>query len=179
VNIERGAPDDAEAIAAAHVDAWRETYAGLLPPSIYAAKTVEMMTPRWRDSLERGEAVFVVRDGTAIEGVALAGARRDETLPFEADVRAIYLRRRAQGFGLGRRLMAAMASDLLARDFRGCGLWALESNMRARRFYEMLGGRVVATSTEHAPDGSAVHVGYGWNDVSAWLISPPRPETGG
>jgi GNAT superfamily N-acetyltransferase len=179
MNIERGVPDDAEAIAAAHVDSWRETYAGLLPPSIYAAKTVAVMAPRWRNSLERGEAVFLVRDGAAIEGVAFAGARRDETLPFEADVRAIYLRGRAQGFGFGRGLMAAMAADLLARGFRGCGLWALEGNARARRFYEMLGGRVVTTTTEHAPDGSAVHVAYGWSDVSAWLISPPRPETGG
>ncbi len=178
MKIDRARPGEAEAIAEMHVAAWRETYPDLLPPSMFAQKTVAGMTPRWHDSLERGEAVFVVRNGAAIVGVAMAGTQRDAELPFSAGVRTIYLLRAAQGLGLGRGLMAAMAEDLLARGLMSCSLWALGDNATARRFYERLGGRVILTKPEIFPDGEIEHVAYGWDNVSAWLIRPPAAGSG-
>jgi len=47
VTIRPAGLDDAPAIAAIHVAAWQETYAGLLPPEMIAAQTVERRLAAW------------------------------------------------------------------------------------------------------------------------------------
>ena len=46
--IRRARPEDAGAIAAVHVAAWREAYAGLVPAEALAALSVEARTAFWR-----------------------------------------------------------------------------------------------------------------------------------
>jgi len=60
-------------------------------------------------------------------------------------VNAIYALPGAWGTGAGRRLMAAVLDALPGEGFGQVTLWVLDSNARARRFYERAG---------FAPDGA-------------------------
>ena len=55
------------------------------------------------------------------------------------EVVAIYARPEAWGTGAGRALMMAALDGLRGAGFRDATLWVLDSNARARRFYERAG----------------------------------------
>ena len=186
VAIRRAQAGDAAAIAAVHVAAWRETYAGLVPERMLSAFAVAERTRRWHriltapdPSLETAVLVAVARD-RGIVGFGSCGRQPMADLVadgFAGEFSALYLLAAQQRQGVGRRLMGLMAQDLLARELRGAALWVLRDNEPARRFYEALGAKVVSqrveTVDEHIgggrarpPDDKLHEVAYGWPDLS-------------
>jgi ribosomal protein S18 acetylase RimI-like enzyme len=173
--IRRAIPSDATAIAAIHVTAWREAYAGLLPQRLLRSLSVAEATEKWRGTLTPTDAtsrpaVFVaVRPDRTLAGFGSCGRQRAATLiadGFKGEIEAIYLLEADQGRGLGRRLMVEMARALMDRGLDSAGLWVLRDNQRSRRFYEMLGGRLLGERLEMR-GGVAFHeVAYGWPDLS-------------
>jgi ribosomal protein S18 acetylase RimI-like enzyme len=191
VAIRRAQPDDAEAIATVHVTAWRQTYTGLVPARMLNAFPVARRIRRWHRILaspdpSRESAVFVATlPDRTILGFGSCGRQPAPDLVaagFAGEVSALYLLAAHQRRGIGRRLMALMAQDLLARDMRGAALWVLRDNAPARRFYETLGAQVVGqrveTVDEHltgrrrrAQDQALLHeLAYGWPDLA--LLAP-------
>lgn len=161
---------DAARIGAVHVAAWRETYAGLMPPSRLATLDVDERSAMWRRQLASGTArgIVVAEERGLIVGFASCARQRAPALAaagYAGEVPAIYLLRANQGRGTGRLLLQAMARRLIAEGYRGMALWVLATNAPARAFYERLGGIVIAEKVE---DGLA-EVAYGWRDVAGIL----------
>jgi len=156
-------PDDAEAIADAHVRGWRAAYRGLVPDAILDGLSVERRAVSWRDTIESQLAAaspagrtWVVEEGL-VKGFAATGAIRDGSdepggLAGAGEVLAIYLAPEARGRGLGRVLISHAVDDLCARAFDPIVVWVFEANMDARRFYEAAGFR---------PDGARQPVDFG------------------
>ena len=172
-NIRLAEPADGMALGRLHIAAWHETYQGLVPDSLLGGLDPEKRGMVWEEMLRdpgRHQDVRVhlaEQDGEMI-GFAACGAQMDETLAaagFDGEIGAIYLRRAAQGRGLGRLLMRTAAADLRGRGFRGASLWVLVGNRPARRFYEHLGGIVVGEKRDVRPEGELVEVAYGWSDL--------------
>ena len=184
VTIRRAEAGDAAAIAAVHVTAWHEAYAGLVPARMLSAFSVARRTRRWHRILtapdpSRASAVFVAvaRDRGTI-GFGSCGRQPAPDLVaagFAGEFSALYLLAAHQRQGVGRRLMRLMAQDLLAREMEGAALWVLRDNEPARRFYEALGAAVAGQRIERvdphigerarAPD-VLYEVAYGWPDLS-------------
>ena len=99
-------------LASAHVQAWRETYQGIVPDHVLAPLDPAKRAAMWRGRVEGGGTVQLGVDAEGIAGFADAGAQRDASLSFAGEIYAIYVLRRAQRRGLGRRLMGAMAHQL-------------------------------------------------------------------
>lgn len=60
--------------------------------------------------------------------------------------------------------MGAMSSDLQRRGFNAAALWVLRDNLKARRFYEHIGGKLIA-EREDVRDGTIlIELAYGWPD---------------
>lgn len=72
-------------------------------------------------------------------GCITYGKSRDDKFPDWGEIIAIYLIREYMGKGYGKSLMNAALSDLKIQGFSNIYLWVLETNKRARRFYEKLG----------------------------------------
>lgn len=87
--------------------------------------------------------VLVADDGRHILGfVSYASSGDNDADPSRVgEVGAIYLRPDAWGKGVGRRLMDAAFGRLADAGFAEATLWVLDSNVRARRFYEAGGWR--------------------------------------
>ena len=172
IHIRRAGMADAEAIAAVHVAAWRETYADLMPAETLASLSVDERAVRWRRILGEpdpavGTAAFVAcAPDAAVVGFGSCGRQRSQGLAdagFGGEFQAIYILRVAQRRGVGRALMAEMGRDLAGRGLRGGGLWVLESNQSARSFYEALGGRVIGEREDRRGGGLVfAEVAYGW-----------------
>jgi ribosomal protein S18 acetylase RimI-like enzyme len=72
--------------------------------------------------------------------VAYSPSRDDDADPdLVGEIDAIYVLPSAWGEGVGRRLMGAALARLAEAEFVQVTLWVLDSNIRARRFYEIAG----------------------------------------
>ncbi|HYL41089.1 MAG TPA: GNAT family N-acetyltransferase [Candidatus Binatus sp.] len=109
-----------------------------------------------------GQAVFVIAARGTVVGTAIWAPSGDpDATPDTAEVRTIYLGPDAIGRGLGRHLLATVVSDVADHGLRVATLWVLESNARARRFYEAAGWRADgAIKTDERRDGSLHEVRY-------------------
>ena len=178
VTIRPAGLDDAPAIAAIHVGAWQETYAGLLPAAMIAAHTVETRLAVWTRIFgdpASGTTVEVAEGPAGLVGFGSCGAQRLTELAadgFDAEVSAIYVLSAAQRRGTGSTLMAAQAAHLRQSGHRAASLWVLRDNATARRFYERLGGVVVGERAERRERATLVEVAYGWRDLAALRRGP-------
>lgn len=159
---------DVAGIARVHVDAWRETYQGILPAEFLQNLSYESRQEQWRRALSdpssRTRLYVMQKKSGIIGGFVAVGPERGELEDYDGELYAIYLLRRYQGMGYGRRLFEEGASVLREEGFRSMVLWVLGDNA-SRGFYEHLGGSVVARKM--LPVGSVQYpaVAYGWDDV--------------
>jgi RimJ/RimL family protein N-acetyltransferase len=155
MDLRSATPDDAAAMAAVHIDAWRTAYRGLVPDSFLAALDHKRSTERFHEFLEsgEGETYIVERDGRAI-GHLTVGSCRDDDLSERTvgEIWGIYLAPVHWRQGIGTRVCRQAESMLRARGFRRSVLWVFEGNERARRFYEAMG---------YAPDGATKSIEVG------------------
>ncbi len=189
-SIRPARPEDVERIAALHVTAWHETYRGLLPEAVIASRDLAARRAQWGARLAApppDSALFVAEepDG-AIVGLGACGRPHDPAaaVPRHAgEFHALYVLRRAQRAGIGRRLMRAMAAALLGRGIHDACLWVLRGNLAARAFYIELGGVMVAT--RERPEMGAPEVAFAWSDLrplaaaAAAATGPARLDAGG
>ena len=160
-------PSDARDIARVHVKSWRETYPGLLPAPFLAAMNEDVHARRWRVALmEPGpdDVVLLAEGRDGIVGYCSAGPSRFR-LPGEAEIATLYVLRKAQGEGLGRRLVQDAARALAAHDAKSLVISVLEDNLKARAFYEHLGGRAEEPRADRGPGGLVYEVDYRWADI--------------
>lgn len=122
---------------------YHDAYRGLLPGAFLERVTAESRQAQCRERLRESEST----ERTAILYIGhKAAGYISLTLPSDAsddagEITALYLLREYCGRGLGTRLMDWALARLAERDCRLAGLWVLEKNVGARRFYERYGFR--------------------------------------
>jgi ribosomal protein S18 acetylase RimI-like enzyme len=151
VSIRLAVPEDAPIIAGTHCASWRTTYPGLVPDSVIAQWADERArTEGWRKNLTEApdeQTVWIAFDDTnSCLGFAAAGIRHNEDVQTDGQIRALYLRKEAQGRGIGRALIET-AFSYLRREcgFESACVEVLKNNP-AEAFYQRLGARHVFTT---------------------------------
>lgn len=165
---------DADAIGILHVQAWLETYAGIMPADLLASFSRVRRAEAWRGMLSRGSpGLFVAEEARSVVGFGLCGPQRIATLPnYRGEVYAINTLRRSQGRGLGRALMAAMAQSFRNSDVSSITLMVLANNISARQFYERLGGRMIGEIATNFGGAWLLEHVYCWDNLSALAERP-------
>jgi ribosomal protein S18 acetylase RimI-like enzyme len=147
---------DAEAIAGVHVRAWQGAYRGQLTDDYLDGLSAEERLPTTRAMIEQGSPelrVWVAEEDGAVAGFAVTGPSEDaDADPKTAELYAIYLEPERVGTGFGLELFRHAMRDLRSRGFTAATLWVLETNDRARRFYETAGWTPDGTSTSERVD---------------------------
>ncbi|WP_291431893.1 GNAT family N-acetyltransferase [Deinococcus sp.] len=162
--IRAATPADAPAIAAIHVQSWRETYAGLMPGEFLDRMTGADMQARraqfWTQNITAGQDVVRVAeaDGTVI-AFASAGEARDHP-GFDSELFTLYALRAAQGHGTGQALLRAVMGALRERGARSMALWVLDVNP-TRSWYARQGGLECGEKR----DGDLRELRMGWPDL--------------
>jgi len=136
--------DDARAIAQIHVDGWRAAYRGQMPDALLDGLSVDQRTEDRRRGIATPRSpehrTWVAETGGRIVAFAITGPSRDkEAAAGVAELFAIYVDPARWGTGAGRALLAHVLADLRGRGVPAVTLWVLDTNARARRFYETAG----------------------------------------
>jgi ribosomal protein S18 acetylase RimI-like enzyme len=133
---------DASQITVVQVRSWQGAYRGLLPQAYLDGLDPAQRVGRWERSLaeaeDRRNGVLVAdASGTLLGFVGYSPSRDGDADPARVgEIDAIYLLPNAWGKGVGRLLMDAALARLADARFDRVTLWVLDSNVRARRFYE-------------------------------------------
>jgi ribosomal protein S18 acetylase RimI-like enzyme len=136
--------DDASRIARVHTDAWRETYAGMVPDAYFSEAAYERRIRMWTHFLTEeppaGPVAVAEIEGRIVGFASSGSARGPDAEKGHAPARdiqlfTIYLLAAEHGTGIGRELLEAVIGDEPAQ------LWVAKNNSRARSFYERNGFR--------------------------------------
>ena len=165
--IRRASVEDVDSICDLHLRSWQAFYRGLIPDGVlddFAATQDDRNARRRLEIATAGSGVstWVALHGTMIVGFALTNrSRDDDASPDTGEVSAVYVLPGFVGRGVGRLLLAHAVRDLADQGYTRATLWVLESNARARRFYEIAGWRPDgAAKTEVRPGGRLHEVRY-------------------
>jgi GNAT superfamily N-acetyltransferase len=172
-NIRPAVVHDARAIADVHVESWKSTYRGIFPDALLNELSVEKRESFWRESLAAPEppsAITMVGCHTGGNVVAFisGGNERTGQLGCDGEIYAIYLRSEAQRKGLGTLLVRQFVHELDLRGFGSMAVWVLALNP-SRKFYECLGGKVIAQQPIERGGQTFIEVAYGWQSLNVFL----------
>jgi RimJ/RimL family protein N-acetyltransferase len=148
VEVRPAGIEDAVRIAEIHVLGWQGGYRGLMPQAYLDSLDPARRLSRRIQSLRnadrsRSGCLVVADDDGMVAGFADVGQSRDDDAESGkvGEVFAIYLVPDCWGKGFGRELMAAALTHLARLGYDQAILWVLDTNARARRFYEAAGFR--------------------------------------
>lgn len=162
IAIRTAKASDAEGVAAVHDAAWRFAYRGILPGAELERMIARRGPDWWHRALTRRVAVVVLEVAGAVRGYVTFGPCRLRTLPHDAEIYELYIDPDHIGLGFGRRLFRTVEQRLARRGRAGLMVWCLSDNEPGCRFYEGLGGRVVARAQERFGGRVLGKTGYGF-----------------
>ncbi len=117
-------------------ESWKAAYRGIVPQAYLDG----IPAGRWAEALDRaGWDTLVLAGGERLIGTSSVCASRWPDWPGFGEVVSLYLLPESMGRGYGKALLEAAVNHLAGQGFRDVLLWALEENLRARRFYEKAG----------------------------------------
>jgi ribosomal protein S18 acetylase RimI-like enzyme len=139
---------DASAIAAVHTRSWQAAYRGQVPQDYLDRLSPAERLPVWERLLTETRwprrGILVAEADHRVVGFASLVPTRDEDQDpaTVAEIASIYLAPETWGRGIGKALMATATAALTRAAYREATLWVLNTNTRARRFYEATGWQI-------------------------------------
>jgi GNAT superfamily N-acetyltransferase len=165
IKIRAAEVGDSGAIARVQVDTWRSTYSDIVPSEFLQALSYEQRSAYWSDILsnEDREGIFTVAEDedVGVVGFCVCGRDRSAESEFGSELFAIYILEAYQNQGVGRAMFGESISWARDHGMKSIIVWVLRDNPY-RRFYESLGGELVAERMISIGDAQLPEVAYRW-----------------
>lgn len=142
MHIRPATPADSHALAEIHVDSWKVAYRGQVPDTVLDQLDVEDGDNRWTGILADPDVrTLLLEDDGGLIGFVTFGPSRDSDADptCVAELWGIYLDPSRWRQGLGTKLCRLVLRELAVARYNRVSAWVLETNARARAFYEAMG----------------------------------------
>jgi ribosomal protein S18 acetylase RimI-like enzyme len=134
MKIRRATQSDLQDIAAIHVESWKDSYSGVLSAEFMAGQIDRDLAQYWSEIEIQNEDIVLVAEENSLVGFVAVWCR---PMPF---IDNLHVRPSQRSKKVGSALMKAVAKELINTGHKTAYLWVFESNEKAIRFYERLGG---------------------------------------
>jgi ribosomal protein S18 acetylase RimI-like enzyme len=190
IHIREAGLEDASGIARVRVASWQSTYRDIIPQDYLDSLSAEEYTGYWQGILAAngsqgytyvaeketnkiGRTLQATQNDSSFEpnkiiGFALGGVERSRDSIFKGELYAIYLLEAYQHQGIGRKLVSALARNLIRERINSMLVWVLSDNP-ARAFYETLGGNPVYEKPMLISGREFKQIAYGWQSLVTLL----------
>lgn len=137
VSVRPARPTDAPAVAAATIDAWRASYADLLPADALAGLDLPAATAQWRAAIENpGENLLLVAcAGPTLTGYVSVGPSNGPG----AELGELVVRPEARRQGHASRMLSAAVDHLHSRGFTSVFTWVNDADQARAEFFASAG----------------------------------------
>lgn len=171
LSVRAARPEDAADLARIYIEAWHDTYAGIIRHTMLQAMSHKAHTARLAAAIKNAErnqgAVLVAQDAHhGAIGLCSLGPARDKALGLDGEVYTLYVAPSFLGRGAGRALLTTTFEIFKAHAMSSCVIWAHARN-NACFFYEAMGGMRVATRTTRLFGEPTPEIGFGWRQLAA------------
>ena len=174
--------DDALPMAHVIVDTFLAANQGIMSEQALQRRkeqwTYEASARDWQETMQaiaQGlspyTCLFVAEDeGGEVIGFTMGCASKDKDAPQNVpqdvgEIDILYVRKSHQRRGIGRALAQAAAAHLADAGMTKLHICTPKASTEARRFYDRLGGRVIATRDDYDDGELIVLVVYEWRDI--------------
>jgi len=165
MNIRPATPSDFNDIAAIQIESWRDTYADDLPWEFISGKIGQVLSRHWHTiTIQKDDIVLVAEQGPLV-GFAAVWCRPD---PY---IDNLHVRPTERSKKIGSALMRAVADALIRKGHKSAYLYVFESNAKAIRFYEKLGGIQKEKFYNDVFGYSVLSRRIAWDDISVIMKS--------
>lgn len=150
-------------IASLHIRSWRSAYAGILPSAFLGEPLEREFNRYWHDVELRPRDVVMVAEEEDLCGFIAVWCRPK---PY---IDNLHVAPSLRSKNIGTALLTSAFRALLHQGHETACLWVFESNPRAIRFYERMGGIVAEKKPQDIFAYSIPSLKIVWNDLSAIL----------
>ena len=134
MKIRQATKTDFQAIAAIHIESWKDSYSDILPAKFLNSQINSDIIAHWNEvEIHRKDVILVAEEDSMIGFIAVWC----RPIPF---IDNLHVRPSMRCKKVGSALMRAVAKELITRGQKTAYLWVFESNQKAIRFYDRLGG---------------------------------------
>lgn len=173
--IRKAETADIPTIAALHIEGWKGAYGGIVDQGYLDSLTLEQRIADWTQWMTAGESeVYLAEEDGQAAGFVVIG--RTKTPPpgsspirpsHSGEIYALYLPPAMWRRGIGTALIKHAARELKERKHATVCLWVLDANVRAKAFYEKMGGQKIGNKMIEIGPSRLKEVCYGWKDTTA------------
>ena len=154
---------DEAAIAALHAVSWRTAYRGMIPDAYLDDEAVDDLSRTWAERFTDRSGTLTIVATAGDDIVGFAHSVIDDDPEWGTLLDNLHVAPGLRRSGVGRRLVLETARRLVdLATSPDLHLWVLEPNLRARAFYDALGGRVTGSDVSPEIPGSVPCVRYSW-----------------
>jgi ribosomal protein S18 acetylase RimI-like enzyme len=155
---------DARGVAEVVVNSWRVAYKGIIADEGLASLSVDERETSWRERLRGTEPLAADWTTVVCEAagkvIGFATYRpcgdEDKERASVGELVAIYVLPDHWGRGIGKQMLDEVMGRFNAQAVSHVTLWVIESNARARRFYELAGFRADGLAKREAKLGTSL-----------------------
>lgn len=134
--IRPAATEDSERLADVHVTSWQHTYRGTFPDRFLDGLDIDRRVRFFAERIGSGARVLVAESEGEIVAFCWCAPSSEKGW---GEILSIYAHPDHWGRGHGRALLEAAEGHLREEGFDRALLWVLDTNTRAREFYERQG----------------------------------------
>ena len=163
MKIRHAAQSDFQAMAAIHIESWKDTYSDVLPAEFLDWKINRVFLKHWNEVEIQNEDIILVAEENLVIGFIAVWCR---PIPF---IDNLHVRPSNRSKKVGSALMSAVVKELINHGHKTAYLWVFESNQKAIQFYERLGGILKEQSMKTVLGYDVLSRKIEWDDLS--LIS--------
>ncbi len=155
-----GDHQDQALIATMHAQSWRDSYRNILSDDYLENTVLADRAEVWRKRFEaRDPDLHLIIAETAVGPCGFAGIYLHYDPNWGALIDNLHVLGSNQRLGIGMELMRRSAELITASDPKSnMYLWVYTANLKARRFYQKIGGRAEEKTMVKNPDGTTSEI---------------------
>lgn len=134
MKIRQATKSDLQDIAVINIESWKDVYADAMPAEFMIGQIDRALAQHWSEIEIQNEDIVLVAEKDSLVGFVAVWCR---PIPF---IDNLHVRPSHRSKKVGSALMKAVAKELIKKMHKTAYLWVFESNEKAIRFYERLGG---------------------------------------
>jgi L-amino acid N-acyltransferase YncA len=168
IRVRPATPEDADAVARVHVDAWHKAYDARVPAAMRDPVTYESRQQMWEVLLERyreTHPAFVAEtEAGRVVGFAMVGPAGEGSPGFDGEIHMLYVAPGYQRRDLGRRLFQTLVPVLVTLGCASAVASVLETD-QAVGFFTAMGGEDLVAMDLDVPGHVLMQHVFGWRNL--------------